>query len=160
MTKADSCWSRQLTSIKVSHSFKHYKSDSKLWLKFFCTCSMCAIPFFEICPVHSEAPTLNLTLISQVFCPFGLTVLNQTGGQNNQQLFRQTAEPRGDHIAEWSEVHRGQRRDERLTMFGFCLTHEVRRLASVCFSGSSQKTNTMSLAWIHAYSTGAPLYSH
>lgn len=61
---------------------------------------MCAIPFFEICPGNSEAPTLNLTLISQVFCPFGLTILNQTGGQNNQQLFRQTAEPRGDHIAE------------------------------------------------------------
>lgn len=50
-------------------------------------------------------------------------------------------------------------------MFGFCLTHQVRRLASVCFSVSSQiycvlKTNTMSLVWIRAYSTGAPLYSH
>lgn len=114
---------------------------------------MCAIPFFEICPGNSEAPTLNLTLVSQVFCPFGLTILKQTGGQNNQQLFRQTAEPRGDHIAEWSESTGGQRPDERLTMFGFCLTHEVRRLASVCFSVSAQiyckslenKPNTMSL---------------
>lgn len=57
------------------------------------------------------------TCLSDVICPSLLSVHNQTAA--GQQLLRQTAETRGDHIAERLKLA------ARLTRFGFCKTHEI-----------------------------------